>query len=333
MLISTEQISKYHPDKYADQISDAILTECLKQDKNSHVACETMVKDTTVIIAGEITTNANISYEKIIERVATKLNYKVDKIINLIGEQSPEINNAVTRLEDLGAGDQGIMYGYATSETTSYLPYAFDLANKIIERIEFDTEHNENNVLKGDAKTQVTYDTELKEIESVVVSVCFNEKYELKYIQKYIKALLADLVDKNKLIVNPSGVWTLGGPAADCGLTGRKIVCDQYGGFCPVGGGAFSGKDPTKVDRSASYMARKIAIDLVKEFKLEWCEVQLGYSIGLPYPVSVYVKNDKGIDYSDYVLKKYNLSPKGIIEYLGLLDIDYEKLAEGCHYR
>ena len=334
MIISTEQVSKYHPDKYADQISDAILTECLRQDPESHVAVETMVKDTIVILGGEITSNASLNYEEIVNRVADKLNYNVTGIINLIGKQSPEINNAVISKDNLGAGDQGIMFGYATKETESRLPFAFDLANKIIKKIEGDVWYG---VLKGDAKTQVTYNTETQKVESVLVSVCHKENYSLEYIREYVKTLLEGLVDPDVLLVNPAGTWTIGGPVADCGLTGRKIVCDQYGGFCPVGGGAFSGKDPTKVDRSASYMARKIAVDLVDEFDLEWCEVQLGYAIGVPEPVSVNVKTSDNvaydIDFNDYVRACYNLTPAGIIEHLGLLDIDYEQLSEGCHYR
>lgn len=338
-LFSTEQISKYHPDKYADQISDAILTECLSQDRDSHCGIETMVKDNTVILGGEITTNAEVDYVEIARRVAAKLGYTVDSVINLIGKQSHEINTAVTSDEDIGAGDQGIMFGYATSETESKLPFGFDLANKIIAAIEFDVENNPNTLFVGDAKTQVTVDLDAEptfaSVHSIVVSVCHKATVALDDVKTAITAIIQGIFGDNalpELIINPSGIWTLGGPTADCGLTGRKIVCDQYGGYCAVGGGAFSGKDPTKVDRSASYMARYLASKFVSQFGLKWCEVQLGYAIGIAEPVSVTVTNDKDLDLSEEV-KRYDLTPRGIIEKLSLLDINYETLAEGCHYR
>ena len=339
-LFSTEQISKYHPDKYADQISDAILTECLRQDKNSHCGIETMVKDNTVVLGGEITTKATLDIESIVKRVASKLGYTVDKIINLIGQQSPEINNAVSSVEEIGAGDQGTMFGYATAETESRLPFGFDLANKIIKAIENDVETNPETIFKGDAKTQVVVDLDeeptFKSVKSVLVSACHKEEVSLDVVKWRIKALIAEIWGENELpelIINPSGSWTIGGATADCGLTGRKIVCDQYGGYCAVGGGAFSGKDPSKVDRSASYMARKIACDLLNAYDLKWCEVQLGYAIGIAEPISVCVKNDKNFDLSEEVRKYYSLTPRGIIRQLGLLEKDYEKIAEGCHYR
>lgn len=350
-LFSTEQISKYHPDKYADQISDAILTECLKKDKSSKVACETMVKDNTVVIAGEITTRANIQYNAIINRVANKLGYKVDKVIKLISEQSPQINNAVVSDEDIGAGDQGIMFGYATRETESFLPYGFDLANKIIKAIEDDINENPETILKGDAKTQVTVDLDepknIKSVKTIVVSVCHLENIPFKLIKMYVMDLLKERVPdlrKNKnieFIINPSGKWTIGGPTVDCGLTGRKIVCDQYGGYCPVGGGAFSGKDPSKVDRTAAYMARQIACDLLNEFnEIDDVEIQLGYAIGIAKPVSVDVKyhiNGKLGEDVEPLIKwiegNYNLTPRGMIEYMNLLETDFEKVSEGCHFR
>lgn len=332
-LFSTEQVSKYHPDKYADQISDAILTACLKQDINSHVACETLAKGKTVIIAGEITTNAKVDYEAIAKGVAKKLCYEIDDFINLITEQSQEINRAVNSDEQIGAGDQGIMFGYATFETESRLPKAFDYANKIIRMIENDVP---NGVLKGDAKTQVTIDLDTNEMKTTVISVCHIEKLTIHELRKYVTKLLieAGLYDDcETFIINPAGTWNIGGPIADCGLTGRKIVCDQYGGFCQVGGGAFSGKDPTKVDRSASYMARRIAVDLVNKFNLKSCMVQLGYAIGLANPVSVIAEADGKTDFNRYIKENYDLTPKGIINHLGLYSINYEILSEGCHYR
>lgn len=339
-LFSTEQVSKYHPDKYADQISDAILTACLSQDKDSHCGIETMVKDNTVVLGGEITTKAKIDVEQIVKQVAAKLGYTVDKVINLIGQQSPQINNAVSSVEEIGAGDQGTMFGYATAETSSRLPFGFDLANKIIKAIETDVETNPDTIFKGDAKTQVVVDLDkeptFESVKSILVSACHKEGIALDVVKCRIRALIAEIWDDTELpelIINPSGAWTIGGATADCGLTGRKIVCDQYGGYCAVGGGAFSGKDPTKVDRSASYIARKIAVDLLEAYDLKWCEVQLGYAIGIAEPISVCVKNDKGFHLSDEVRKYYSLTPRGIIEELGLFEKDYEKIAEGCHYR
>lgn len=332
-LFSTEQVSKYHPDKYADQISDAILTACLQEDKDSHVACETLVKGTKVIVAGEITTTAKVDYETVAKRVAAKLGYEITEFENLLQEQSPEINKAVSADERIGAGDQGIMFGYATNETENYLPKAFDYANKIIKTIEEDVPRG---YLKGDAKCQVTIDLDTNQIKSTLISVCHNEKLTHADLVKYMRNLLIRdglFNESETFIINPAGTWTIGGPTADCGLTGRKIVCDQYGGFVAVGGGAFSGKDPSKVDRSASYMARKIAVDLINEFDLEECTVQLGYAIGVAEPVSVLVDANGSVDFVKYVTEKYDLTPRGIIEHLNLYEKDFEKLAEGCHYR
>ena len=339
-LFSTEQVSKYHPDKYADQISDAILTECLLQDKTAHCGVEVLVKDNTIVLSGEIKCNAYVDYEEIAKEVARKLNYKVDNVINLIGVQSYEIDNAVVSDEEIGAGDQGTMFGFACADTESCLPFGFDLANKIIRIIEDDVEVNPESPLKGDAKTQVTVDLDkdpdFDSVESILISACHKESVSLDDVRAYITDLVKVIFGDRelpKLIINPSGIWTIGGPTADCGLTGRKIVCDQYGGYCAVGGGAFSGKDPSKVDRSATYMARYIAQHLLKTHKLKWCEVQLAYAIGVSEPVSVSVRNDKGLELSEEVRINYPLTPRGIINKLDLLNRDYEKIAEGCHFR
>ena len=344
-LFSTEQVSKYHPDKYADQISDAVLDACLRRDKNSRVACETMVKGNTVILAGEITTRAEINYAEIVTGVAKKLGYQVDNILTYIQTQSPEIAGGVGSGVDLGAGDQGMMYGYACRETESLLPFGFDLANRIIAAIEKDVETNPDTVFKGDAKCQVTVDLDEKptmdSVKKILVSACHVEDTTLEAVQRSIHEILWDCgVDTKKVevIANPAGTWTIGGPAADCGLTGRKIVCDQYGGYCPVGGGAFSGKDPSKVDRSGAYMARKIACDLLQQFEgIEWAEVQIAYAIGQSKPMSVNVKtNDPGIfdrEAAKWITENYDLTPAGIITTLNLLNENYEKLAEGCHFR
>lgn len=341
-LYSTEQVAKYHPDKACDQISDAILTACLQSDPNSHVACECMFKGETVVLAGEITTNAEINYPEIVCRVASKLGYKVKDVIIMIDQQSPEIASGVKSGETLCAGDQGIMFGYATNETESGLPYAFDMANKIIEILEKDV-GTPGSILVGDAKCQVTVDLDKpansESLVEILISVCHKPKYILEQVREGVKRLLRNSgldLGNARLNINPAGTWTIGGPAADCGLTGRKIVCDQYGGFCPVGGGAFSGKDPSKVDRSAAYMANYIARDLVFNHGLDYATVQIGYAIGEMRPMSVNVKSSSPCEdeyFAELIWKKYDLSPAGIIKFLDLLNVDYEKLAEGCHYR
>lgn len=341
-LISTEQVSKYHPDKVADQISDAIVTECLRKDPRSHVAVECLIKSNLVVLAGELTTKAEIDYEEVALRVLRLLHYNdpYTFVIN-ITKQSAEINKAVNIYGDLdiGAGDQGIMYGFATRETQSRLPWPFDMANKIIKAIEEDIGAKGSDcILKGDAKTQVTadLDSEQRIAETIIVSACHVPEVEDSYLYNYIAELLKSAGVKYKeLVVNPGGRWTVGGPSADCGVTGRKIVCDQYGGLTAVGGGAFSGKDPTKVDRSASYMARHLAMRVIDKFnEVNWCEIQLAYGIGMTQPVSVAIRTNLAdqTEVEEFVMS-HNLTPKGIIEALDLLKVDYEALAQGCHYR
>ena len=343
-LFSTEQVSKYHPDKYADQISDAILDACLKVDPDCRVACETLVKGKRVVLAGEITVSQRIPYYAIARRVAAKLGYEVVDFDNYIQYQSPEIAAGVRYGKDLKAGDQGMMYGYACRETMSMLPFGFDLANRIIAAIEGDVEHNSGTPLKGDAKCQVTVDLDappgMGSVKTILVSACSKSGLELAYIEHYIHEILWAMgIDTKKVntIINPAGMWTIGGPEADCGLTGRKIVCDQYGGYCPVGGGAFSGKDPSKVDRSGAYMARKIACDVVDHFDISECSFQLAYAIGRAEPVSVSIDGDLAEGFRGEVTKwvttHYDLTPAGIIKELDLLRPQYEELAEGCHYR
>ena len=343
--MSTEQISKYHPDKVCDQISDAIVTEYLKKDKNAHIACECMVKGSKVILAGEITSEVEVDRKAIARDVMSSLNYDVERVFDYVTMQSPEINNAVVSDENIGAGDQGIMFGYATDETPSYLPYGFDLANRVISLIEDDVEDNPNTILKGDTKTQiVSCGTEVAEI---LLSACHKEGFGLNEVQDYLTNLLksdsyiSEICEGSsvRLILNPSGVWTFGGPAADCGLTGRKIICDSYGGYAPVGGGAFSGKDPTKVDRSGAYMARTIACHMVSEGYSE-CNVQLGYGIGLAEPRSVSIKakyksfigGEKWVDLSKRA-SDYDLTPRGIINYLDLTNANYREISAGCHMK
>ena len=340
-LFSTEMVSRYHPDKYADQISDSVLTEILRNDPYARVACECMVKDSTVVLAGEITTACDIDYGTVVRSVADRLNYKVDKVVNLITRQSPEIGDAVSADENIGAGDQGMMFGFAVNGGKYYLPYGQEVAIDIIRAIEADMKDNPSSIFKGDAKTQVTTDISapgfVKPVDTILVSVCHREGLTLNQVKDYVK----DLLDRNgiprarNLMINPAGLWTFGGPAADCGLTGRKIVCDQYGGYAPVGGGAFSGKDPSKVDRSGCYAARWIAVDMVKKHGFDSCTVQIAYAIGVSEPVSVSAtgirKDGSSEDVSAEVVSSYDLTPRGIIRDLNLLSMDYGVLSGGNH--
>ena len=349
-LFSTEQVSKYHPDKYADQISDAILTAYLAKDRYARVACETMVKGDVVVLAGEITSSAEVDRREIVRKVAKKLGYTADCILEFITEQSREIADAVDQDAEIGAGDQGMMVGYATRETPAYLPYGFVLANKIIKAIESDIESNPRSILRGDAKVQVTVDLDapanFSSVHTVLISVCHHAyagmlRLELNDIKRYVLILLdknkITLPESAKILINPAGLWTVGGPTADSGLTGRKIVCDQYGGYVPVGGGAFSGKDPSKVDRSGAYAARSLAVKLLKANpQVQWVEVQVAYAIGVAHPVSVSVKSDRPSENAKLAAQvDYDaLTPRQIIKSLKLLEgtINYERLAEGCHY-
>ena len=340
-MFSTEMVSKYHPDKYADQISDTILTEILRSDPAAHVACETMVKDDTVVIGGEITTSAKPDYDAVVRRVGDRLNYKVGKVINLITTQSPEIESAVDSDERIGAGDQGMMFGYAVKGGRYYLPYGQEIAIDIIKAVEYDVEHNPNTIFQGDTKTQVTTDLSAsgfeKPLDTILISACHKEGYSLAQVQNRILGLLEEngIPLAKKMLINPAGVWTFGGPAADCGLTGRKIVCDQYGGYAPVGGGAFSGKDPSKVDRSGCYIARRIAVDMVKKYDFESCTVQIAYAIGVSQPVSVSAfgldARSRRIDVSEDVRSHYDLTPRGISDYLNLTKLDYSVISGGNH--
>ncbi len=331
-LFTTEAVTKFHPDKVADQIADAITTAHMRGDRNARCGVEVLVKDHTVVLAGEISSTAQVDTDAIVVRVMNKLGYTVDKIINFISEQSPEISQAVNKDDDIGAGDQGIVFGYASSECPSKLPMAVDIANRIVTLIEQDVDNNPDTILYGDAKTQVTIDLDSGLITDIVVSACHKENVPLEEVRKYIRSLLYGVAYPNRWHINPAGEWTIGGPTADCGLTGRKIVCDQYGGAWTVGGGALSGKDVSKVDRTGTYMARRIACDLVDKFRLRFCTVQLAFVIGRTDPISVSAKGSDGRNYASYVMKNYDLTIKGMIEFLDLYNKDFEKLAEGCHF-
>lgn len=348
--ITSECVTKGHPDKICDQISDAILDECLKQDKYSRVAVETAVTTQYVIIMGEVTTKAKVDYEAIARKVIKEIgyddehlgfDYKNCKIDIKIHEQSPDIAGA-TMEENLGAGDQGIMFGYASNETENLMPAAIYYSRKLANRLTEVREKMGISYLKPDGKTQVTCqynNNELVKIDTIVISTQHTrgipkERIEKDIIEYVIKPVIPEnLLVETKILINPSGNFVLGGPAADTGLTGRKIIVDTYGGYCPHGGGAFSGKDPTKVDRSAAYMARYIAKKIVAENQADICQVQLAYAIGIKEPVSVNI-NTFGTgrikdEYIEAIIKqKYDLTPKGIIDFLELRENPiYQKLA------
>ena len=350
-LFSTEQVSKYHPDKVADQVSDAILDACLAEDPNSHVAIETLVKADEIVLAGEITTSASVDYEAIARGVYKDLGYEAKHVKQIVTTQSPEIARGVGGGKQQGAGDQGMMSGFACTDTGRMLPFGFWLANHIIELVS-ESESIGPRPLLGDAKCQVTVDldapADMTSVRKILVSACHradlgggDPEKAVEFVRDYIKGLLLNVCgfkesDTLQIIVNPAGPWTLGGPAADCGLTGRKIVCDQYGGYAPVGGGAFSGKDPSKVDRSGAYMARRIACDLLRaDNSLGAVDVQLAYAIGVAEPVSVNVRTRRGKfdkELAEMVAASYDLTPSGIIKHLDLLHRKYREIAGGCHY-
>lgn len=272
MIFTSEQVSMGHPDKICDQISDAILTDCLKHDKSSRVAVETLIKDDKVIVAGEVTTNHSYDTMAIVKSVLEPLGMFKFNLIDLIGKQSSDIAQGV---DNGGAGDQGLMFGYATDESKELLPLPYVLATKALLKLK-----EPNHPLLGlDAKAQVSYDYDKKRIDTFLISTQHKEEASLAMVTGIVSQVMLEVAKDYKLntdfnmLVNPTGRFVLGGSFADAGVTGRKIIADTYGGACRHGGGAFSGKDPSKVDRSGAYMARKIACDLVREKIAKRCEV------------------------------------------------------------
>lgn len=355
-LFTSESVSEGHPDKVADQISDGILDAIYSQDPNARVACETFVTTGLVVVGGEITTSAYIEVQDVVRNVIreigyTKAEYKFDAdscgILNAIHSQSPDIAMGVDKG---GAGDQGLMFGYACNQTPELMPMPIVYAHKLIQKI---TEIRKKQpklmpYLRPDAKSQVTieYDENHKPIrvDTVVISTQHDakvtqNKIRQDVINKVIKKVIpAKYLDKNtKYFVNPTGRFEIGGPHGDSGLTGRKIIVDTYGGWAPHGGGAFSGKDPSKVDRSAAYAARHIAKNVVASKLAKECLVQLAYAIGVAQPVSIYVDtkgtgviSDKEI--ADMIMKEVDLTPKGIIERLKLRRPIYKNTASLGHF-
>jgi len=359
-LFTSESVSEGHPDKVADQISDAVLDAILAQDKRARVACETLVKTGVAIIAGEITTDAWIDLETLTRKVILDIGYDSSEvgfdgatcgILNLIGKQSPHIAQGVDRKkpEEMGAGDQGLMFGYATSETDSYMPAAIHLSHRLVER-QATVRKRKNSPLpwlRPDAKSQVTLryeDGVIAAIDAVVLSTQHAPGIRQKDLieavrEEIIKPVLpAKWLHKGtKFHINPTGKFEIGGPVGDCGLTGRKIIVDSYGGWARHGGGAFSGKDPTKVDRSAAYAARYVAKNVVAAGLARRCEVQLSYAIGVAEPTSISVTtfgtgkiDDARIE--RLIRQHFDLTPWGIIQMLDLIHPIYQSTAAYGHF-
>lgn len=359
-LFTSEAVSMGHPDKLADQISDGVLDALFAKDPMSRVACETMVTTGIAIVAGEITTKAVIDYPDIVRQVIREVGYTDDKmgicadtcaIMLSIDRQSPDIamgvNENTEKGKEIGAGDQGLMFGYACNDTPELMPLPIALSHQILNRLTEARQKNEVDWLRPDSKSQVTVEYEggkPSRIDTVVVSTQHTPEVAQAdirnfIVEKIIKPLLPKQLIKGEITyhVNPTGRFEVGGPHGDCGLTGRKIIVDTYGGWARHGGGAFSGKDPTKVDRSAAYMARHVAKNIVAAGLAERCEVQLAYAIGVSEPVSVLVDTEGTGKIADdklceIVRKVFPLTPSGIIKYLDLRRPIYRKTASGGHF-
>lgn len=351
-LFTSESVTEGHPDKIADQISDAVLDAILEQDPEGRVACETLVTTGLAVIAGEITTKAKINYKDIVRSTIEEIGYNdasygydsnTCSVIDAVGTQSPHIAQGV---DSGGAGDQGLMFGYACNETAELMPMPIQLAHNLTRRLSDARRSGEIAYLRPDGKSQVTVeykDGKPFRIDAVVISTQTAtvpiEEIRKDVLEKVIKPTLpAELLDDNtKYHINPTGKFEIGGPMGDAGLTGRKIIVDTYGGYAPHGGGAFSGKDPTKVDRSAAYMARYIAKNIVAAGLAEKCTVQLAYAIGVAEPVSVYVdthgtgKVDED-KLAESVRKNFELTPAGIIKTLDLRRPIFKETARFGHF-
>lgn len=329
---TVESVTSGHPDKVCDQISDAILDACLKQDPFSRVAVESFGGHGVLIIGGEITTKAEVDFEKIAREVYRKIGYDQNlKVIINIVKQSPDISQGV---DTGGAGDQGIMYGYATDETEEFMPLAVVMAHKLTKGLENLRKSGEIYWLKPDGKAQVTIEN--GKVKTILISTQHEdgvgqEEIKKELTEKLIRPLLSSS-DEVEILVNPTGRFVLGGFEADTGLTGRKIMVDTYGGLIQHGGGAFSGKDATKVDRSAAYMARFVAKNLVANKLAKNCLVSVAYAIGRAEPVMVEAVNEKGENLSEIVKKHFDFRPKAIMERLGLRQPIFSETASYGHF-
>ena len=365
-LFTSESVTEGHPDKIADQVSDAILDAILKDDPNARVACETTVTTGMALIAGEISTTTYVDIPKVVRETIKEIGYTRAKygydyetmaILTAIDEQSPDIAQGVDKaleyrdkdseeeIEATGAGDQGLMFGYATNETETYMPLAIYLSHQLAKRLSDVRKDGTLNYLRPDGKVQVTveYDNPVR-IDTIVVSTQHAEDVTLEQIQEDIKAhVIYQTVPENlineqtKFYINPTGRFVIGGPQGDAGLTGRKIIVDTYGGYARHGGGCFSGKDPTKVDRSAAYAARYVAKNIVAAGLADQCEVQLAYAIGVAEPVSIAIdtfgtgKVSEG-QLVEAVRKHFDLRPAGIIKMLDLKQPIYKQTAAYGHF-
>ena len=352
ILFTSESVTEGHPDKICDQISDAILDACLEQDPFSRVACECLITINKLIIAGEITTQAQVNYEAIARKVICDIGYDSEEkffdgknceVEVLIHTQSPDIAMGV---DTWGAGDQGIMFGYASNETASFLPMPIDLAHKLAFQLSKVRKSWLLPFLRPDGKTQVSVEYEngkAKRIATIVVSTqhskdIIQEELHQAIKKEVIAPIVGDLMDEQTVVhINPTGSFYVGGPVGDCGLTGRKIIVDSYGGMGRHGGWAFSGKDPTKVDRSAAYMARYLAKNIVASGLCEKCELQISYAIGVKQPVSLFLEDfwtakvEKKL-ILELIQNHFDLSPQWIIDFLQLRKPIYKATASYGHF-
>lgn len=357
-LFTSESVSAGHPDKVADQISDAVLDAIIAQDKRARVACETLVKTGMVIIAGEITTNAWVDLEELTRRTVKEIGYDhgdmgfdgdACAVLNAIGKQSPDIAQGVDRQrpEEQGAGDQGLMFGYASNETDVLMPAPITYAHRLVKRQSEMRKNRRLPWLRPDAKSQITFRYENNRpvgIETVVLSTQHSPDVSEANVheavmEEIIKPILpAEWLDRRtKYLVNPTGKFVIGGPVGDCGLTGRKIIVDTYGGMARHGGGAFSGKDPSKVDRSAAYACRYVAKNIVAAGLAERCEIQVSYAIGVAEPTSICVETFGTSQLDEYRLVElvrefFDLRPYGILTMLDLIRPIYQETAAYGHF-
>ena len=357
-LFTSESVSEGHPDKIADQISDAVLDEIIKQDPKARVACETYVKTGMALVGGEITTSAWVDIENLAREVICDIGYTSSEmgfdgrscaVLNAIGKQSADINQGVDRESplDQGAGDQGIMFGYATNETDVFMPAAITYAHRLMERQAQVRKSSKLDWLRPDAKSQLTFkyeDNNIVGIDAVVLSTQHAETISQKdlhegVMEEIIKPVLpAQWLSKDtKYFINPTGRFVIGGPMGDCGLTGRKIIVDTYGGAARHGGGAFSGKDPSKVDRSAAYAARYVAKNIVAAGLADRCEIQLSYAIGVAEPTSIMIETFGTGKVANELLVNlvrefFDLRPYGLIKMLDLIQPIYRQTAAYGHF-
>ena len=361
-IFTSESVTEGHPDKVCDQISDAVLDAYLAEDPDSRVACETMIKNNMVFIAGEITSKGSPDLEPVVRKTIKDIGYDSDEygfngdnceFTNLISEQSPDISQGVTEGEGVdleqGAGDQGLMFGYACRETESLMPLPIDLSHRLVKQQADVMKSDEISWLRPDAKSQVSviYSDDGKKIEglsAVVLSTQHDDdvthsEIESQVMEKIIRPIVPSewLTNKTDIFINPTGKFVIGGPVGDCGLTGRKIIVDTYGGMARHGGGAFSGKDPSKVDRSAAYASRYVAKNIVAAGLADFCEIQVSYAIGVAKPTSIFVETFNSEKVAKEVIVKlveeeFDLRPKSIIEMLDLKRPIYQQTAAYGHF-